>query len=103
MSLYRRWQIRSGLAETPVPMPTNPVLLRVLRGLTLARVGSWDLALDEYENALVGLGNHPAAAPILIDMASIEIRQGRMKEAENHLMKSRLIEAYYKTQVGQAG
>lgn len=103
ISLYRRWQLRSGLAEPPTTMPTDPVLLSVLRGLTLARLGSWDLALDEYERALGGLGNHPAAAPILIDVASIEIRQGRVKEAENHLMKSRLIEAYYKTQIGQAG
>ncbi|MCY0909803.1 MAG: GT4 family glycosyltransferase PelF [Sulfobacillus thermotolerans] len=108
-SLYRRWQSPETEHLTPrgSPDPTDATrsfaLLSVTRGLALTRLRAWQPALMQFEEALKVLGMHPAAIPVLMEMATVEMQLGLTREAEQHLLKSRLIEAYHDRESSSAG
>ncbi len=93
--LYHQWQ--SGkLAEPDVVDLADPALIHVTRGLLLRRLQQTQMALDEYRSALKLLGNHPAAVPLLAEIASLELGQGQTDEAYTHLLKSRVLQAVFR-------
>lgn len=94
LNLYRQWQSSAGPHATG-PEPVSEPLLHVTRAIMLRRLKAELLALGEYRLALAQLGNHPAAVPILYEVAQLELREGRVREGLQDLVKFRLLETHF--------
>ncbi len=93
--LYHQWQIGRAPQPSVGPLATEPALLHVTRALLLRRLNQPQLALKEYYEALASLGGHPAAVPILAEVASLELTLGHARKGYEQLVKSRLLESLY--------
>jgi len=93
LHLYRQWQASgSHLTAEPAGRDGSPALLAVTRGGLLAKLGEWQKAQQEMEHALMWLSNHPAAGLLLAEIANLEMKQGHLERATQHLLKARLID-----------
>ncbi len=95
LTLYRRW--RDHRAPEVAVRASDNALLAVTQGLALSRLGHPQEALQAYQKALSLLTDHPAAAPLLVEMAAIELSLNQREAAQRHLLKSRLIEAVHRS------
>jgi len=60
------------------------------------------MAHAELESAIRELGNHAAAVPLLVELAALEMREGQPASAHEHLLKSRLLEEWFRTSLPKA-
>lgn len=105
LALYQRWQ-RHG----DVPQPdreaifvADPALLAVTRGVLLERLGQSLLAEQEFLTALSLLGNHPAAVPLLAEVANLAWRGGKTHQATQYLLKAKMLENVFHYERAQVG
>ncbi len=98
--LYRYWQGTLPAETSPGTAPAP--LIHVTRALLLKQMGEIRMAHAELESAIRELGNHAAAVPLLVELAALEMREGQPASAHEHLLKSRLLEEWFRTSLPKA-
>lgn len=99
-NLYRYWQ---GALPLEAATDTSPgPIVHVTRALILKHMKEFRMAHMELEAALKDLGNHPAAVPLLVELAALELQEGRSASAHEHLLKSRILEALFRANLPKA-
>ncbi len=104
--LYRRWSQRAPEVMGTGRANAQPeAVLRLQRAHALRALNQPLLALEQCALALDMVGSSPAATTLLLEMVDLEWRLGRLRQAEEHLIKAKMLEAFFAERggLGQVG